>query len=234
MKMAMGKSESKYKISAIVKCQLLAPDLLEMTKNAVRTIKPYVDELILIDHASVYGQGWMKNEADIYIRNKKSGGFPITVKQGMGVATGDYVAVLNNDILFSGDWVTPLVKLFENGVGLVHPKMLNWKDKIKSGNVVKTTKDPQGELFFSAFMLDPIIYKEIGGWDIDYDFWGYDDWDYYYRLSREGFKTIWTDRVSYRHKGGATISRIGREKFEKKNYDLFVEKHGVKPEDIKW
>lgn len=222
-------------ISALVKCQLLDEELLEMTKEAVATIRPYVQELILVNQASVVGLEWLKSTADVYIDNKVSTGFPGFAKQGMEQATGDYVAILNNDIKFQGDWVTPLVKLIQNtNVGLVHPKMLNWDDEYKEGESIIYNPPPVDGMYFSAFMVDPKIYQLLGGWDDTYDFWGYDDWDYYYRLLKAGHNAIWTDKVSYWHKGGATINRIGREQFIQKNRKIFTEKHGIDPHHVDW
>lgn len=223
------------RISAIVKCQLLDNELLEMTKESVATIRPYVQELILVDQASVVGLEWLKTTADVYIHNEVSKGFPWFAKHGIERATGDYVAVLNNDIKFQGDWVTPLVKLFkETNVGLVHPKMLDWEDTYSQGKEVIYNPPPQSGMYFSAFMIDPNIYNLIGGWNEEYDFWGYDDWDFYYRLLKSGHNAVWTDKVCYWHKGGATISKIGREQFIQKNKDLFIKLHGINPHSIDW
>ncbi len=221
-------------ISAVVKCQLMDTELLTMTKEAVETIRPYVDELILVDQASDVGRDWMKKTADIYIENKVSGGFPLTVKQGMEKAHGKYVAILNNDIKFEGDWVTPLVDLFRDDVGLVHPLMLNWDDEKKIGNNVVYNLPPKLGMYFSAFFLNPKIYNKIGGWDTEYDFWGYDDWDYYYRLRKARYNAIWTNRVCYWHKGGMTIRKLGREHYYSKNREIFKNKHNRNPDDIDW
>lgn len=222
------------KLSAVVKCHLLDQELYDMTRESLETIAPYVDELILIDHASPIGKDWMIRQSDIYIRNRTALGFPYTVTQGMGVATGDLVAVLNNDIKFQGDWVSPLVKMFEDDVALVHPKMLDWGVPFVEGSTVKELYNPREGLFFSAFILAPKVYADLGGWDTDYDFWGYDDWDYLYRVSNSKYKVIWTDRVSYQHKGGATISKIGRDKYKEKNRRIFEDKHGIDPEEVVW
>ena len=222
------------KTSAIVKCQLLDDELLQITKDAVMTIKPYVDELILVNLASVVGVEWLKRTADVYIHNEVSKGFPEFVKQGMEKATGDYVAVLNNDIKFSGDWVTPLVSLMTPDVAIVHPNCQAWGDVFYNGTKDIINSTPLEGLFFSAFVINPIIYKKVGGWDTDYDFWGYDDWDYYYRTRKAGYTTILTNRVGYWHKGGATINKIGREQFIQKNKALFKLKHGIDPHDVNW
>lgn len=222
-------------VSAIVKCQILDEDLLEMTKEAVKTIRPYVDELILVDQGSLVGKEWLKDTSDIPIRNEKSQGFPDTVVRGMEKATGDYVAILNNDIKFQGDWVTPLTKLLKvNNIGLVHPKMLDWEDSYVSGDTMRYNPSPQEGMYFSAFMIDPVIYKKLGGWDDAFTFWGYDDWDYYYRLLRHHYNAVWTDEVCYWHKGGATIGKIGRDQFIEKNREYFKKKHGINPHYIDW
>ena len=222
------------KISAIVKCQLLDEELFEMTKEAISTIKPYVDELILVDQGSVVGKEWMLETSDIYLRNPVSKGFPDTVKQGMEYATGDYVAMLNNDIKFSGNWVDPLIKLFTKDVAIVHPNCMNWGDKFYHGDRDLVNTTPLDGLFFSAFIMDPKIYKKVGGWDTDYDFWGYDDWDYYYRTRKAGYTTILTNRVGYWHKAGATINKIGRANYAEKNRELFKKKHKIDPHDVNW
>lgn len=221
------------KISAIVKCQLLDNDLLEMTKEAVSTIKPYVDELILVNQGSVVGLEWLKNTADVYIHNEVSGGFPLTAIQGMEKATGDYVFLLNNDIKFSGDWVTPLIEIMDEETAIVHPNCIEWGGKFYHGTKDIINGTPRDGLFFSAFLLNPKIYKEIGGWSQDYDFWGYDDWDYYIRTRKAGYKTILTNRVCYWHKGGATMNKIGREKYSEKNKQIFISKYGD-PDKIDW
>ncbi len=222
------------KISAVVKCHLLDEELLEMTRESLKTIKPYVDELILIDHNSPIGSDWLRDQADIYLNNKVAGGYPITASQGMSVATGDVVALLNNDIKFFGDWATPLAELIKDDVAIVHPYCLDWGKPSTPGDLVFYNKPPHEGMFFSAFMVNPKIYKELGGWDTDYKFWGYDDWDYYYRTRKAGYNSILTSKAFYWHKGGATINKIGREKFEEANRQLFIKKHGRDPQSIDW
>jgi GT2 family glycosyltransferase len=222
------------KISAVVKCQLLDQALFTMTKEAMATIRPYVDELILIDHNSKVGQKWLRDTADIYINNKVPGGYPVTASQGMNVATGDVVALLNNDIKFFGDWATPLANLITDEVAIAHPYCIDWGKPSIPSEVKYYNPSPQQGMFFSAFMVNPKIYKKLGGWDTDYKFWGYDDWDFYYRVRKAGYTAILTSEVFYWHKGGATINKIGREKFEEKNRQLFIKKHGRDPQSIDW
>lgn len=223
-------------ITSIVKCHLLDEELVKMTMNALDTIYPYSDNTICIITTDSIVPKYFEdycNEHKIARVITPLKGFPYFVDTGMKCAAGDYVAVLNNDILLPPNWSKKLLGLFEEDTLLVHPKMIGWNDEFTEGRDVLENIDPKEGLFFSAFILNKKLYEQIG-WDIEYDYWGYDDWDFYYRARKAGFNCLWTDIVSYKHKGGATISKIGRDKFEDGNRMLFVEKHGINPQDIKW
>lgn len=222
-------------LTAIVKCHLLDEELVKMTMEALDTIYPYCDETIIVrtdDSIMPYDfeQYLIKHGIGVVTAQK---GFPHFVKTGMICAEGDYVAVLNNDIIFKGDWVKPLLGLFEDDTLLVHPKMLDWNEEIKTGREIKENIDPKEGMFFSAFILNKKLYEELG-WDTDYDYSGYDDWDFYYRARLNGYNCLWTDIVQYRHKGGATMNKIGRDQYYKKNRELFIKKHGIDPQQINW
>ena len=222
-------------MSAIVKCHLIDDELVKMTIEALDTIYKEVDETICVSTQDSILPNYfldylMDNDIKLIIADK---GFPNFVTDGMKLAEGEYVAVLNNDILMEKGWSKKLLNLFEKNVLLVHPKMIGWNDKFEKGRDVLENINPKYGMFFSAFILNKELYEQLG-WDTDYDYWGFDDWDFYYRARKAGYNCIWTDIVSYKHKGGATISKIGREQFETKNKNLFIEKHGVNPEDINW
>lgn len=222
-------------MTSIVKCHLLDEELVKMTMEALDTIYPYSDETIaIVTYDSILPEYFLDYllEHDIKLITAEKG-FPNFIKTGIEIAQGDYVAVLNNDILFDGDWSKPLLRLFEKDTLMIHPKMLGWDSRFYKGREVKENLDPRSGMFFSAFIVNKDKFNKLG-WDTDFDYWGYDDWDFYYRARKAGYNCIWTDIVQYKHKGGATISKIGREQFESKNRDLFIKKHGVEPEQIDW
>jgi GT2 family glycosyltransferase len=222
-------------MTSIVKCHLLDEELVKMTMEALDTIYPYSDETIAITTEDSVLPDYFTNyllDCDIQLLTANKG-FPSFVDTGMSFAKGKYVAVLNNDILLPPNWSKPLLGLFEYNTLLVHPKMLGWNDPILTGREVKENIDPKQGMFFSAFILNKKLYNKVG-WDMDYDYSGYDDWDFYYRARKLGYDCIWTDIVQYKHKGGATMDKIGRDQYYKKNRELFITKHGTKPEEIDW
>jgi len=221
-------------MSSIVKCHLLDEELVKMTMEALETIYPYSYETIAVaTEDSILPNYFLdyliERDIQLLVADK---GFPDFVTTGMLIATGDYVAVLNNDILMPKNW-DKIVDLFEEDTLMVHPKMLGWEDKFKQGREIKENIDPKEGMFFSAFVVNRKLFNKVK-WDMDYDYWGYDDWDFYYRARKKGYNCLWTDIVQYKHKGGATIAKIGREKFQDKNRKLFIQKHGIKPEEIDW
>jgi len=221
-------------ISSIVKCHLLDDELVKMTIDALKTIVPYsADVICVVTEDSIlpnYFQSYcIENKIRIITADK---GFPNFITTGLKFDTHKYVAVLNNDILMQPDW-DKLVGMMDDNTLFIHPKMLGWNDEFYKGREVKENIDPKSGMFFSAFIVNKKLFNKLG-WDLDYDYWGYDDWDFYYRARKAGCSCLWTDIVQYKHKGGATISKIGREKFENKNRELFIQKHGIKPEEIDW
>ena len=203
--------------------------------EALDTIYPYSDETIaIVTDDSILPNYFLdyllKHDIKLITAEK---GFPNFITTGMMLAEGNYVAVLNNDILMQPNWSKPLLDLFEKDTLMVHPRMLSWEDTFYKGREVKENLDPRAGMFFSAFIVNKKMFNELG-WDTDFDYWGYDDWDFYYRARKAGYNCVWTDIVQYKHKGGATISKIGRENYEFKNRELFIEKHGIDPEEIEW
>jgi hypothetical protein len=202
--------------------------------EALDTIYPYSDETIVVTTIDSvmpeYFKEYLYEHKIKWVIAKK--GFPEFVRKGMLSAKGDYVAVLNNDILFDGDF-SRLIRLFDDNTLLVHPRMIGWYENFHLGDEVKENIDPREGMFFSAFIVKKDLFNEVK-WDLDYDYWGYDDWDFYYRARKMGFDCKWTSLVSYKHKGGATIAKVGREKFEEKNRQLFIKKHGIDPQKIDW
>lgn len=223
-------------MSSIVKCHLLDDELVKMTIDALDTIYPYSDETIAVitpdSITPTYFLDYCIDKNITLLEAEK--GFPNFVSKGMEVSHGDYVAVLNNDILMPSDWSKKLLGLFEENTIMVHPKTLKWEgEEFYKGRQVRYNIDPKEGLFFSAFILNKKLYDKVK-WDTDYDYWGFDDWDFYYRSRKLGFDSIWTDTTQYKHKSGATIKKIGREQFIEKNRALFIKKHGIIPSDIEW
>ena len=89
--------------SIIIPCYIL-PDkdaeLLTFLKRCIESIRCHTKdyELILVDNGSPIGGEYMRDEADIYVRNQSNLGFAPAVNQGLKLARGEWLVVMNDDI----------------------------------------------------------------------------------------------------------------------------------------
>src|SRR5208337_2476024 len=93
-------------------------------------------ELILIDNGSTDGTGiYLAGAQDVapvrvtVVSNAQNLGFPAAVNQGLKVARGEYLVLLNNDAVVTDGWLNQLIALAE----------------MDSDVTTKNTKDTKGE-----------------------------------------------------------------------------------------
>ena len=88
-----------------------------------RTDEPY--ELIVVDNASTDGTvPWLRTQTDIrLIENAENRGYPAAVNQGLAIAQGEQVLLLNNDTLLTTGWLHRMLETLhrESDIGLVGP-----------------------------------------------------------------------------------------------------------------
>ncbi|MBA4303079.1 MAG: glycosyl transferase [Sphingobacteriaceae bacterium] len=71
-------------------------------------------ELVVIDNASTDGSGKLFEAAGAKVlRNEKNFAYPVTQNQGAALATGDYLAFVNNDVLVSRHWDKHLLHIMQ-------------------------------------------------------------------------------------------------------------------------
>lgn len=85
----------------------------EVNKRFVSSIRQYTDgkyELILIDNGSTDKKSiaFFKQNADKYFRFNEIVSLSKAWNKGIELSSGQYVAVVNNDIVVSPNWFAPL------------------------------------------------------------------------------------------------------------------------------
>lgn len=90
--------------------------LEECLYSVVKNTDDY--ELIIVDNGSddELASKIMRDNADIYIRNKENKGFGPGMNQGFKIANGDYVCFLNDDIVVADGWAKHLIASCGGGV----------------------------------------------------------------------------------------------------------------------
>ncbi len=191
-------------------------------------------ELILVDNGSTDGSGQLMAErfpSVKVLKNDRNVGFAPAVNQGARSASGQYLALLNNDMRLDRGWISAMVATLEahreSGVVCVGSRILDWEGKhidfISSGasfagfgyqmyyNLPSDAINlGEHEALFAcggAMLVDRAIFLEAGGFDEDF-FAYYEDVDFGWRLWLMGHRVLITPAALVYHRHHGTSSRM--------------------------
>jgi GT2 family glycosyltransferase len=93
------------------------------------------DEVVVVDNASTDGSPELIAETFPefrLIRNSENLGFAKANNIGIAQCSGDYICLVNSDVKFTGDCLSPMLRYLSGnpGVGMVGPKMLGRDGKV--------------------------------------------------------------------------------------------------------
>lgn len=111
---------------------MLTWNQLPVTQDCVASIRRHTNEpyeLIVVDNGSTDGTvDWLHTEAASHpgmrlVLNARNQGFARGCNQGLAAATGEFVMLLNNDVVVTEGWLAGMRETLErtNGVGFVGP-----------------------------------------------------------------------------------------------------------------
>lgn len=223
---------------------------LDQTLQCVNSIRTFTDapyELIVIDNGSTDGTiGWLHEQPDIrFFCNPGNAGFAAACNQGMEMARGDVLLLLNNDTLVSPRWLTQmLAALFASEtVGIVGP-VSNFVLPLQKQDA---PYESAGDFFSFAdrfnrhdpsrwrdltcisgfcMMFRRRTYEQLGKLDEQFNIGGYEDIDYGYRALLRGLSLRLAGDTYIHHDGNRTfnanrydpyaVARVNRRKFIRK------------------
>lgn len=230
---------------------------LHKTKQCVESIRASVQkgkyELILIDNGSNDGTAeWLDGQCDIQvISNQENRGFAVACNQGMRIARGTEILLLQNDALVMGDWLEGLQKiLYSQGkIGAVGPVFfggyLEQKPslareygtidelKVFAAKMAGLPITAKNVMFISSLCM--LVKREIldcvGELDEQFSPGYMEDMDYSFRILKAGYRLAVAENVFIYHEGGGTFASFGqlREQYLAKNEALFKAKWGFNP-----
>jgi len=191
------------KLSVILPALYLTAKHYVLTKECLESLKG-VDEIVLVES----GEKPSDFKADIKVFSPK----PLTVAEvwnvGAKKATGDFLAIINND-----------TKLIEG----------NLKDLCQDGIVTSPVINGIKQDFWGPFFVLPKeVYQKIGEFDERFRNYCEDD-DYRERLKMAGIKMMCVETVKISHVGGATGNYTTTVETNKENIRKFQEKWGKLP-----
>lgn len=234
---------------------------LDCTKLCIESIRHYTKkgkyEIIVVDNASVDGSvEWLKLQSDLRcIYNEENLGFPKGCNQGIAVAAGSEILLLNSDTIVTPRWLEQLrLALYSSekigAVSCVTSSCTNFQEisipyknmsgMISFANDYNKTDSKKWEerlkLVGFCFLVKRSVVEKIGGLDELFSPGNYEDDDYSLRIIEAGYTLLVCKDTFIHHFGSLSFIRSlpGIKFVEKqKNFLKFLKKNLVKFEK-KW
>lgn len=262
------KSRAKELISKIDTCyEKLYPKVslivvtynnLELTKNCLYSIEKntyYPNyEVIVVDNCSTDGtpeylsDNIAKKDNFKVILNKDNLGFAAGNNEGIKVADGEIIVLINNDTFVSPNWLSVLVKTLKNNkdLGLVCPVTNNIGNEAKinisyddffdmenkARNYTLDNFDviyPVDNVAFFCVAIKREVINEAGLICTDYGLGFFEDDDYCARARKFGWKLAVVDGSFVHHHLSASFSKLKSDKHQelmKRNQEIYEKKWG--------
>lgn len=247
------------------RCEVLRTSLiilthngLEHTKNCLRSIEahtPEPHELIIVDNASSDGtldylREYVATHDNVrIIANRTNRGFAAGNNQGLALARGAYVLLLNNDTIVTDGWLTRMLKIFEAypDVGIVGP-MSNYVSGPQLIRDVSYSRSEGLDVFATEWtnshdgqsreatrvvgfclLTRKEVIARIGGLDEQFGSGNFEDDDFCIRAFQVGFRARISLDAFVHHTGSQTFkaAKIDYRHSLARNWELFKTKWGI-------
>jgi GT2 family glycosyltransferase/tetratricopeptide (TPR) repeat protein/glycosyltransferase involved in cell wall biosynthesis len=254
----IGKEEAEiYRLRADDKTSIviLTYNQLPVTKACIESIKkqtPEPHEIVFVDNNSTDGtrdyleEIVQKNDNYRLIANEMNMGFAKGCNQGMQAATGNYIVLLNNDVVVTPHWLSGMIECLNSAadVGIVGPMTDNISGPQKvpgvdidiesglqefSGDFRKRNRYRRIACrrivgFCMLFKRDLI--DRIGSLDENFGTGNFEDDDFCLTAAVAGFQNLICGDVFIHHKGSASFrgNKIDYSALMQGNKKVFFEK----------
>lgn len=227
------------------------------TKPCIESIYKHTNprdfELIIVDNASQDGTvQYIKSIQAIYPNikvclNSVNKGYAGGNNDGLRIANGDYLILLNNDTLVTAGWLDALLRPFETDsrIGLIGPitnlvgneqivKLPNLNEQNFEKSAERYVRNNYNVLFetkklgFFCVAIKREVFKKVGFLDECFGIGMFEDDDYCLRTQSLGYKLVVTEECFVYHKGSLSFSKLQNHQYQdlvKRNKDIFYKKH---------
>ena len=231
---------------------------LELTRACLTSIDEHSQydnlEIIVVDNASSDGsKDFLESWASVggnrkLILNDDNRGFPAANNQGLNIATGDFLVMLNNDTYVTPGWVRSLVNHLKRDktIGLIGPVTNNIGNEAKidiayadmSEMLVKSaayTRRHAGQLYplrtaaFFCVMIERDTFEHVGQLDEAFGRGFFEDDDYCRRIEQLGLRVVCAEDVFVHHHLSASFNKLkrqDRQKLFEENKKIYEAKWG--------
>jgi len=222
---------------------------LQFTKQMMESVEENTDwpfELIIVDNGSTDGvEDFVLNAnfkmAGQFIRNETNMGFAKANNQGATIAKGEYLCLLNNDVIATKGWLTAMMRVFEEekgcgavGARLIHPG----NGTIQHAGVIEMDSGMPDHVYFNmpmdyklamerkeyfavtgaCMLISRELYIKLGGLDEAYVN-GWEDMDLCQKIRKAGYKIFYEPNAMLYHYESRTSTRYLN---ENANFSLYM------------
>lgn len=194
---------------------------LEYTMMCIESIKKHTpDELyefVFVDNGSTDGtkEYLAALEKTTVITNSVNRGVAPAWNQGIRASTGDYIAILNNDIIVPPKWLENLISVLEKNpeIYYVSPlyERLEMAPDYEKRAAELAEKEPEivpDHFIGFCFVMKRQTIREIGLFDEQFEMGWYEDTDYQSRLKKAGHPPVGISNVLIHHFESKTLWSI--------------------------
>ncbi len=246
--------KNKYLVSIV----MLTYNQLDDTKLCVESLFKHTSdvnyELIFVDNGSTkddtiaYLDNLKKEHKNIKtIYNKENLGFACANNQGIELAEGDYVLLLNNDVILTDGWLSRMINIAESDskIGVVAP-CTNHASGRQVVTFAGTEEDDEGIQKFAketllkkagnwisvsriigfCMLIKREVLFKVGVLDEMFGPGGYEDYDYCMRVKHENYDIVIALDTFIFHIGGKGYSSNNMDymNLRSKNIELLIDK----------
>lgn len=243
--------EKSMKFTSIV---ILTYNQLEYTKICIESIRKFTNkdnyEIIIVDNNSTDGTvEWLKNQDNLtVIYNDVNVGFPAGCNQGIKIANGDNILLLNNDVIVTPNWLYNLNKALWSSeeigaVGAVSNSCSYYQSiDVKYNNIdelldfANNYNKYSSEDYWSyrtkligfCILIKKEVLNEIGLLDEIFTPGNFEDDDISFRMVSNGYKLLLCKDTFIHHFGSVSFKSYSEEYRElmNRNEKKFQEKWG--------
>ncbi|MDD3053842.1 MAG: glycosyltransferase family 2 protein [Endomicrobiaceae bacterium] len=248
----------KEKSKCMVSIVMLTYNQLEDTKICVESLFKHTTdvnyELIFVDNGSTkddtktYLETLKTTHSNIkVIYNDENLGFACANNQGIEISEGEYVLLLNNDVILTDGWLDRMLQVAESDkrTGLVAPATNHASGRQvvvfdatadedeEIQKFAKTTLSKNAGCWISVkrvigfcMLIKREVLFKVGVLDEMFGPGGYEDYDYCMRVKQEGYDIVVATDVFVFHIGGKGYSsnNMNYSNLRSKNIELLIDK----------
>jgi N-acetylglucosaminyl-diphospho-decaprenol L-rhamnosyltransferase len=231
--MAAMTTNLEYAPSTSTRVSIIIPlyNQLAFTKGCLACIRATVPEdveIIMIDNASSDGTSeyLAPRSGIVLITNHQNLGFAGACNQGIRAASGEWIVVMNNDVLLSGGWLAGLLSAAQRwDLQMVSPAIregiLNYDIESYARELTSRMRAVvrKGKVNGICFMAHRRVFDTIGLFDENFRIGQYEDKDLFIRATLAGFR-LGTVGSAFLHHFGSATQKTMKHQADSRSYAL--------------